>query len=51
MFTEAKQSVSAEITNHLETTLVARCSDSDFVYEIEGFTQKVDATSVPTKLQ
>ena len=50
MFTEAKQSVSAEITNHLETTLVARCSDSDFVYEIEGFTQKVDATSVPTKL-
>lgn len=50
MFTEARQSLSAEITNRLVTTLVARCSHSDFIYEIESLSQKVDATSVPTKL-
>ena len=50
MFTETKKSLSTEITNQLETTLVAACSDSDFFYEIESLKQTVDATSVPTKL-
>lgn len=49
MFTEAKQSVSAEITNHLETTLVARCSDPDFVYEIESLKQSIKSTSLPIR--
>lgn len=49
MSTETKKSLSAEITSRLETTLVARCSDPDFLYEIESLRQTIDATSLPMK--
>lgn len=50
MYAETKKSLSAEITSRVETTLVARCGDSDFFYEILDIRQFVDANSVPTKL-
>lgn len=49
MFTEATKSSSAEITSRVETTLVARCSDSDFVYEIESLKQSIKSTSLPIR--
>lgn len=49
MFTEAKKSSSAEVAHRLTATLVARCSDSDFIYEIESLRQKIDASSLPMK--
>lgn len=49
MFTEATKSSSAEITHQIEATLVARCSDSDFVYEIESLKQSIKSTSLPIR--
>lgn len=49
MSTETSKSLSAEITSRLETTLVARCGDTDFFYEILDLRQFVDVTSVPAK--
>ena len=49
MFTETTKSSSAEVTRRVEATLVARCSDSDFVYEIESLRQSIDASSLPMK--
>ena len=49
MFTEATKSSSAEITRRVEATLVARCSDSDFVYEIESLKQSIKSTSLPIR--
>lgn len=49
MFTEATRSSSAEITRRVEATLVARCSDSDFVYEIESLKQSIKSTSLPIR--
>lgn len=49
MSTETSKSLSAEITSRLETTLVARCGDTDFFYEILNLRQFVDVTSVPAK--
>lgn len=49
MFTEATRSSSTEITRRVEATLVARCSDSDFVYEIESLKQSIKSTSLPIR--
>ena len=49
MFTEATRSSSVEITRRVEATLVARCSDSDFVYEIESLKQSIKSTSLPIR--
>lgn len=49
MFTETTRSSSAEITRRVEATLVARCSDSDFVYEIESLKQSIKSTSLPIR--
>lgn len=49
MFTETTKSSSAEITRRVEATLVARCSDSDFVYEIESLKQSIKSTSLPIR--
>lgn len=49
MITETTKSSSVEITRRIEVMLLARCSDSDFVYEIESLRQKIDATSLPMK--
>lgn len=49
MFTETTRSSSAAITRRVEATLVARCSDSDFIYEIESLRQSIDASSLPMK--
>lgn len=49
MSTETNKSLSAEITSRLETTLVARCGDPDFFYEILDLRQFIDVTSVPAK--
>lgn len=49
MFTEATRSSSAEITRRVEAKLVARCSDSDFVYEIESLKQSIKSTSLPIR--
>lgn len=49
MFTEATRSSSAEITCRVEATLIARCSDSDFVYEIESLKQSIKSTSLPIR--
>lgn len=49
MFTEATKSSSAEITRRVEVTLVARCSDSDFLYEIESLKQSIKSTSLPIR--
>ena len=49
MFSETKRSSSIEVAHQLVATLVARCADSDFVYEIESLRQKIDATSLPMK--
>lgn len=49
MFSETKKSTSAEVVHRLGATLVARCSDSDFIYEIESLRQKIDASSLPMK--
>lgn len=49
MFSETKKSTSVEVTNRIEATLVASCSDSDFIYEIESLRQLVDDTSLPIK--
>lgn len=49
MITETKKSSSIEITHRLETNLITRCSDSDFIYEIESLKQSVDSTSLPIR--
>lgn len=49
MIAETKKSTSVEVTNRIEATLVARCSDSDFIYEIESLRQLIDNTSLPIK--
>lgn len=49
MFTETTKSSSAEITRRVEATLVARCSDSDFLYEIESLKQSIKSTSLPIR--
>lgn len=49
MLTETTKSSSAEITRRVEATLVARCSDSDFVYEIESLKQSIKSTSLPIR--
>ena len=49
MFTETTKSSSAEITRRVEATLVARCSDSDFLYEIESLRQSIKSTSLPIR--
>ena len=49
MFSETKKSASVEVTHRLDATLVARCSDSDFVYEIENLKNSVDTTSLPIR--
>lgn len=49
MSSETTRSSSVEVTNRLETTLVARCSNPDFFYEINDLRQLVDASSAPTK--
>lgn len=49
MFTETTKSSSVEITRRVEATLVARCSDSDFVYEIESLRQSIKSTSLPIR--
>lgn len=49
MFSETKKSTSIEVTHKLDAALVARCSDSDFVYEIESLKQTIDATSLPIR--
>lgn len=50
MFTETTRSSSVEITRQIEATLVARCSDSDFLYEIESLRQSIKSTSLPVRL-
>lgn len=49
MIAETKKSTYVEVTNRIEATLVARCSDSDFIYEIESLRQLIDNTSLPIK--
>lgn len=49
MLAETKKSTSVEVTHRLEATLRARCSDSDFVYEIESLKQTIDAASLPIR--
>ena len=49
MFTETTKSSSVEITRRIEATLVARCSDSDFLYEIESLKQSIKSTSLPIR--
>lgn len=49
MFSETKKSTSVEVTHRLEATLRARCSDSDFVYEIESLKQSIDSSSLPIR--
>ena len=49
MLAETKKSTSVEVTHRLEATLRARCSDSDFIYEIESLKQSVDSTSLPIR--
>lgn len=49
MFTETTRSSSVEITRRVEAMLVARCSDSDFVYEIESLKQSIKSTSLPIR--
>lgn len=49
MFTETTRSSSVEITRQIEATLVARCSDSDFLYEIESLRQSIKSTSLPIR--
>lgn len=49
MFSETKKSTSVEVTHRLDATLVARCSDSDFVYEIESLKNSIDTTSLPIR--
>lgn len=50
MFTEAKKSSSVEVAHRLGATLVARCSDSDFIYEIENLRlTSIDASSIPAR--
>lgn len=49
MLAETKKSTSVEVTHRLEATLRARCSDSDFVYEIESLKSSVDVTSLPIR--
>ena len=49
MFTETTKSSSVEITRRIEATLVASCSDSDFVYEIESLKQSIKSTSLPIR--
>lgn len=49
MFTETTKSSSVEITRRIEATLVARCSDSDFLYEIESLRQSIKSTSLPIR--
>lgn len=50
MFNETDKSLTTEITSRLETTLVARCADPDFFYEISDLRQFIDASSGSTKL-
>lgn len=49
MFAETKKSTSVEVTHRLDATLVAICSDSDFLYEIESLRQTIDATLLPIR--
>ena len=49
MISETKKSSSVEVTHRLDATLVAICSDSDFIYEIESLKQSIDATSLPIR--
>lgn len=49
MIAETKKSTSVEVTHQLEATLRARCSDSDFVYQIESLKSSVDVTSLPIR--
>ena len=49
MLAETKKSTSVEVTHRLEATLRSRCSDSDFIYEIESLKQSVDSTSLPIR--
>ena len=49
MITEAKKYSSVEVTHRLDATLIARCSDSSFLYEIESLKQSVDSTSLPIR--
>lgn len=49
MLAETNKSTSVEVTHRLEATLRARCSDSDFIYEIESLKQSVDSTSLPIR--
>lgn len=49
MFTETTRSSSVEITRRVEVMLVARCSDSDFIYEIERLKQSIKSTSLPIR--
>lgn len=49
MLAETKKSTSVEVTHRLEATLRARCSDSDFLYEIDSLKQTIDATSLPIR--
>lgn len=49
MFSETKKSISVEVTHRLDATLVASCSDSDFIYEIESLKQSIDSTSLPIR--
>lgn len=48
-FQKTQKSTSVEVTHRLDATLVAICSDSDFLYEIESLKQKIDATSLPIR--
>lgn len=49
MITETTKSSSVEITRRIEVMLLARCSDSDFVYEIESLKQSIKSTSLPIR--
>ena len=50
MFSETKKSTSTEVTHRLDATLVASCSDSDFVYEIENLRlTSIDTSLIPAR--
>lgn len=49
MFAETKKSTSVEVTHKIGVNLAARCSDSDFIYEIDNLKQTIDATSLPIR--
>lgn len=50
MFSKTQKSTSIEVTHRLNTTLIAECSDSDFLYEIESLRQtSIDSASIPMR--